>query len=35
MLKDFFNVHWNFPRGVEEDQDSFIQKALKLCKASK
>ena len=30
MNKNVLNVHWKFPRGIGEDQDSFIQKALKL-----
>ena len=33
MHKNFLIVHWKFPRGVEKDRDSFIRKALKLCKA--
>ena len=29
------NTLWGFTRGVEEDKDSFIQKALKVCKTFK
>ena len=29
------NTLWGFIRGVEVDKDSFIQKALKVCKAFK
>ena len=33
--KYFLNTLWEFTRGVEEDRDSFIQKALKVCKTFK
>ena len=33
MHKYFLNALWEFTRGVEEDRDSFIQKALKVYKA--
>ena len=29
------NTLWEFTRGVEDDKDSFIQKALKVCKTFK
>ena len=29
------NTLWEFTRGVEEDNNSFIQKALKVCKTFK
>ena len=29
------NALWEFTRGVEEDNNSFIQKALKVCKTFK
>ena len=29
------NTLWKFTRGVEEDKDSFIQKAPKVCKTFK
>ena len=30
-----FNTLWEFTRGVEDDKDNFIQKALKVCKTFK
>ena len=33
--KHFLNTLWEFTRGAEEDRDSFIQKALEVCKAFK
>ena len=35
MHKYFLNTLWEFTRGVEEDKDSFIEKALKVCKTFK
>ena len=35
MHKYFINTLWEFTRGVEEDKDSFIEKALKVCKTFK
>ena len=35
MHKYFLNKLWEFTRGVEEDKDSFMQKALKKCKTFK
>ena len=35
MHKYFLNTLWEFTRGVEENKGSFIQKALKVCKAFK
>ena len=32
---DLLNRLWEFTRGVEEDKDSVIQKALKMCKTFK
>ena len=29
--KKVLSTPWEFPRGVEEDQDRFIQKAVKVC----
>ena len=35
MHKYFLNTIWKFTRGAEEDKDSFIQNALKVCKTFK
>ena len=35
MHKYFLNTLWEFTIGVEEDDNSFMQKALKVCKAFK
>ena len=35
MHKYFLNTLWEFTSRVEEDKDSFIEKALKVCKTFK
>lgn len=31
MYENFLNTLWEFTRGLEEDRDRFVQKALKMC----
>lgn len=35
MYENFLNTLWEFTRGLEEDRDRFVQKALKTCQTFK